>query len=185
MNVETIEDLFLRELGRAYSIETALVDELATLRDDADVDALDSHRNADPREALKELLADYRTRTEEHVTRLEDAFEALGEQAETRSTPALDGIVAEKERFNNVVLNDEVRPPYYVGTAEEIVGLEIHLYERLVRLAEHLDVPSEVTDALERNREDAVETRDALQSLAGSDDLTSLIDGVVEATEYE
>lgn len=185
MNVETIEDLFRRELLRAYSIETRLVEELAALQDDVDREALDSQRNTAPRENLQELLTEHLSQTEEHVVRLENAFEELDQQAEVRSTPALDGIVEEKERFNNVVLNDEVRPVYYLGTAEEIESVEITVYERLVRLAEHLDVPDSVIEALEANLGDEVETRDDLQVLAGSDDVASLIDESIEATEYE
>lgn len=185
MNVETVEDLFDRELLRAYSIESALVDELATLEDDADVDALDSTSQTEPRDDLTELFADHRAQTEDHVARLEDAFDALDVRPEGRSTPALDGIVAEKDRFNNVVLNDAVRPSYYVGTAAEIEGLEIAVYERLLRTANHLDLPGEVTEALEANLREEVDTLERLQELGGSEEFESMLDAVVELTEYE
>lgn len=181
MNVETIHDLFEVELRKAYSIESALVDELATLEDDVATDALDELRQRDLHEALGEAIADHREETERHVERLESAFEALDRQPEGRSTPALDGLFEEKELFNNVVLNDGVRPVYYLGASQAVEQLEITTYDRLLQLAGHLDVPEAVTDALEANRDEERAMLDELESLAEGEAAASLLDALADA----
>lgn len=185
MNVETLQDLFEVELRKAYSIETTLVDELAVLEDDVRADALDELRVRDLHDALAEAIAAHREETEQHVERLEAAFEALDSQPEGRSIPALDGLIEEKELFNNVVLNDGLRPLYYLGASRAIEQLEITTYDRLLQLAEHLDVPGAVTDALEANREDEQETLRALESLAEGDEVESLLDAMAEESAGE
>lgn len=182
MNVETIRDLFEVELRKAYSIETALLDELATLADDVVADSLDDLRQREVHESLRDVIVTHRDETETHVQRLEDAFAALDRQPEGRSIPALDGLVAEKELFDNVVLNDELRPVFYLGTVRQIEHHELLTYDRLLRIAEHLDVPDAVTDALAANRDDEEATLEDLETLAESDDAESLLEALAETT---
>lgn len=181
MNLETVHDLFVAELRRAYAIERRLVDELETLSRDVDVDALDGTDDPDDvRDALRTTLSDHRAETETHRDRLEDAFDALDEPVETRSTAALDGLVEEKELFNNVVLADELRPLYYLEVARDVEQLEITGYDRLLRLADHLDVPGDVVDALEQNLEEERSALERIESLAESEGVASLIGSATE-----
>lgn len=184
MNIETLHDLFETELRRTYAVETKLADALTTLADDADVDTLDDIQENEVRDSLGELLSEHAAETADHVARLEEAFEALDRQPETRSTPALDGLIEEKERFNNVVLNDEMRPLYYLGTGEQIERLEIGLYKRLLRLADHLDVSEQVSEPFERNLEEERSALESIQSLAESDDAASLADAIANVAEH-
>ncbi len=183
MNVENPRDLFEVELRKAYSIETRLVDELAVLADDVAADSLDDTRIRAVHDAFGDLLGTHREETEEHVDRLEDAFAALDRQPEGRSIPALEGLIEEKELFNNVVLNDGVRPLYYLGAARQIEHLELVTYDRLLGLAAHLDVPEAVTDALAANRQEEEAALRDLESLADGDDIESLLDAMADAPE--
>ena len=166
MNIETLRDLFLSELRRVYAVEMQLVDALETLEGDVAVDALDDLRVTDARDALEDAFAEHREETRGQVERLEAVFEALDQAPETRSTPALDGLIHEKELFNNSVLNDEVRPLYYVDAGRQIEQHEIAAYDRLLRTAPYLDVPDAVIDNFEANREEEVQALRTLESVA-------------------
>lgn len=178
MNLETANDLFVAELRRAYAIEDRLVDELETLARDAGVDALDDSGEMDLHDRLQTAFSDHQAETETHRDRLEEAFDALDEPVETRSTAALDGLVEEKELFNNVVLADELRPLYYLEIARDVEQLEITGYDRLLRLADHLDVPGEVVDVLEENRAEERAALETIESLAEGEALESLLEAM-------
>lgn len=183
MNIETVHDLFVAELRRAYAIETRLTDALATMADDTDADALDNTQQRDVHETLRAALTEHVEQTETHRDRLESAFAALDQSVEMRETPALDGLVEEKEQFNNVVLADDIRPLFYIETAKEIEQLEVYGYDRLLRFARHLDVPDEVRDALEQNREEDQATLDEFEAIATGEAVDSLIETLTETHE--
>lgn len=167
MNIETIDDFFLTELQRAYGIETTLVEELPDLEGEIAEDALDDRQTGRVRDDLREVVQEHLAETEEHVSRLEDAFEALGERPDTRSSPALEGVLREKDQFTNIVLSDEFRPLFYLDSVRQVEQAEIGVYDRLIRVADHLDVPDEVTDALEQNRREEQAALDELDRIAG------------------
>lgn len=176
MNVETLLDLFVVEVHRAYSMETRLAEGLEKLERDADVDALDDLQTADMRETFKELLADHLAQTRTQIERLEDALGALDRPVESRSTPAVDGLLKEKELFNNIVLSDDLRPVYYLGVGRQTEHLEITTYERLLRLASHLDVPAEVQKALEQNLDEEREMLQSLESISDDEAVATLLE---------
>lgn len=181
MNIETLSDLLVVELTRTHAVEQRLASELATLEDDVDVDALDDQGHTELRQTLTDAIAEHQAETETHAARVEAALEALNERPTGRQTPALDGLLEEKDLFNNVVLDDAIRPFYYVGTAQEIERLEITAYERLERMAAHLDVPSAVTEAIELNLAEEREALDRLVALAPADDMADLLDELAAA----
>lgn len=181
MNVESLTDLFVVELTRIHAVETRLVEELETLEADAAVDVLDDRGHSDLRKDLTDLIADHRAETETHRERLEGAFAAMDRQPETRRTPAFDGVCDEKELFNNVVLDDAIRPFFYVGTAAEFERLEITAYERLQRIEDHLDLPEEVGEAVERNLEEERAALERLETLASDDVMDELLEDLAGA----
>lgn len=184
MNVETLHDLFASETHRMYGVENRLVDALATLESDVEVDALDDSGKSDVRESLRSAVARHRSETEEQAGRLETVLTAARRPIEGRSTPALDGIVEEKELFNNVVLNDEIRPLYYLWTAERIERLEVTAYEQLLRVGSHLDQPDEVIDALERNLSEEVATLETLEELSRGEDVETLLEDLASRPDH-
>lgn len=184
MNVETLHDLFASETHRMYGVERRLVDALATLESDVEVDALDGSGNADVRESLQAAVAHHRSETEEQAERLETALTALDRPVEGRSTPALDGIVEEKELFNNVVLNDEIRPLYYLWTAERIERLEVAGYEQLLRVADYLDPPDGVTEALEQNLSEEEAALETLEDLSRDEDVETLLEDLAPGPDH-
>lgn len=175
MNIETLDDLFVHQLIKTYSVETALVDTLETLSGDVSEDALDDLSDESLREQFGEALDEHREQTENHAERLESVFEAVGKQPSTRETPTLDALVQEKEQFNNVVLNDEFRPPYYAEFALTTERLEITAYEVLVELAEALELEGDVVDALRSNLEEEQKMLERIQSIAQDSAMQDLL----------
>lgn len=176
MNVETLHDLFTYRLQSAYYVETELVDVLDELAAAVSVDALDEVTDPSLRDELRDIFETHREETTDHVKRLETAFEVVDRQPETRTVPTLDGVVDESQRFNNLVLNDALRLPYYLDVAATVEELEIRLYDRLVRLAEALELPEEATDELEATLSEEREVLERLESLDDSDEMAAAFD---------
>lgn len=119
-----LHQFFLEQLQDIYWAEKKLVKSLPKMEE-----------NATSRE-LKKAFSDHLMETKTHVTRLENVFEMLGEDAKATKCPAMSGIVEEAEE-----IIDETEE----GTAQRDVGLifagqkaehyEIATYGGLVQLA--------------------------------------------------
>lgn len=179
MNVEDLGDLFEYELQGIYYVETELVDGLRLLAEQMEVDTLDETSDADFRDAVRETLMDHRRQTETHAERLEAGFDHFGREPRPRAVPALDGLFTEKERFNNVVLNDAARPLFYLDVAMKVEQLELRCYESLLRFADSLDLPSEVVEGLEANRDEDERTFRRLQELANGPETKAICEALV------
>ncbi|XVH31240.1 ferritin-like domain-containing protein [Haloferacaceae archaeon DSL9] len=176
MNVETLDDLYAHRLAGLYSVETTLPETLDKLEEDATTASLDGEADDGLREALVEAVRSHRDETERHAERIETAFEAIQQDRTTRDVPAFDGLVDEKERFNNVVLNDELRPLYYLGFLMQLEQHEILAYESALTLAGALDVNAGATDPLEETLEEERAMFERLEALAESEETTRLLD---------
>ena len=172
MNVETLYDLFLYDLRGQYYAELTLAEQLDSLADETAVNSLDTASDESLRDALRRAFADHRDETETHVERLERVFESIDRRPDPRGLPTVDGLVEEKDRFTNVVLNDGMRLLFLLDVGVKVERFEIRVYESLVANARHLGVSDDALEALESNLRDE---RDALA------ELEDLVDG--EAVE--
>lgn len=173
----TARDALTTELERLYYIEREMGSELETLSTDVSIDALDDLRVMECREQLQYAIDNHREESEAHIERVERAFEALGAEPETRPVPELDGLIADKEKFNNVVLNDELRPLYYIETVLKLEEIECTAYETTMVLASTLegDDADDVVDALRENYDDKRQLRTDIESLADGDAVETLL----------
>ncbi|MFC6768124.1 ferritin-like domain-containing protein [Natrinema soli] len=173
----TPHDALTTELERLYYIERELCDELETLAADVAIDTLDDGRVTACRERLWTAIDDHCDETHEHCERIERAFDALGEDPRTRRVPEFDGLLADKEAFNNVVLNDELRPLYYIETTLKLEAIECTVYETVMALANSLEgeAGERVVDALRPNYDDERAMRTDLESLSESDAVELLL----------
>jgi len=138
MTVETLHDKFVYELQQAYYIETELVDVL----DEMDETTAD--------EEISNGFQRHQRETAEQARRLEDVFEALGEQPHARQCYALDGLIEDHSEFlDNAAADDDLVDLYNVGTGMKVERLEISVYEGLLNRAGELDLPTEVTEPLD------------------------------------
>ncbi|WP_222915866.1 DUF892 family protein [Natrinema sp. SYSU A 869] len=173
----TPHDALTTELERLYYVERELCDELETLAADVSIDVLDDGRVTECRERLRETIDDHCDETQRHCERIEDAFDTLGEEPATRQVPEFDGLLADKEKFNNVILNDELRPLYYIETALKLEAIECTVYETAMALANSLESEDgeNIVDALRPNYDDERAMRTELESLSDSDAVETLL----------
>ncbi|RKD93583.1 YciE/YciF ferroxidase family protein [Halopiger aswanensis] len=174
---QTPRDALTAELERLYYIEQELRDELETLSNDVAIDTLDDLRELECREQLQYAIDSHREQGDRHIERIEQAFDALGEAPDTRRVPELDGLIADKEKFNNVVLNDELRPLFYIETVLKLEAIECTAYERTMGLASTLedDAGDAVIDALRKNYDDERDLRSEIDSLADGEAVETLL----------
>ncbi|WP_436346485.1 ferritin-like domain-containing protein [Natronorubrum sp. FCH18a] len=187
----TPRDALTAQLERLYYIERTLQSELRTLATDVSIDSLDDLRALECREQLQYVIDGHREETETHLERIERAFDALGAEPDSRPVPELDGLIADKEAFNNVVLNDALRPLYYIQTVLQLEAIECTVYETTMALAtavadgetpktsregdEADDAITAVIDALQDNYDDERQVRTELESLFDGEAVETLL----------
>ena len=127
VNDSNLKEFFVDQLQDIYWAEKKLVKTLPKLEEAATTGE------------LKNAFADHLQQTREHVTRLEDVFNMIGEEPNATKCPAMAGIVDE---------GSDIIDETYEGSAQRDVGLifagqkaehyEIATYGGLVQLAKTL-----------------------------------------------
>lgn len=148
------EDQFAYDLRAAYDMEVKLVDALDEM----------SRRATD--DDLAAGFALHRTETENQVRRVESAFEALGLEPDRRPDSLTDGLLAEREQFDDLVADDGVLNDEYLTAAMQTERIEITSYEGLLRTAEKAGLGPDVTGPLADNLAEEEKTLRKLQGLA-------------------
>lgn len=159
MAVETLHDKFVYHLEEMYYIENQLLDVLEDIRADVGNDD------------LAEALGSHREQTRNHVGRLEEVFEDIGEQPRERASPTFDALLEERQEFLEQAANDEdIRDLHDLGVVAKNEHMEIAGYENLLMLARKLDLSRDIRDTLEDNLDEEEQTKKQLKVL--SDDST-------------
>lgn len=136
-NITSPKDLFTHKLGVTLQMERTVVTTLRELEGKASD------------QELKELLSHHRDETEQQITNLEQAFSALGADAQGHKSPAIDGIRTEGEELLGKVA-DELVDSVILGGAETTEHHEISVYESLITQAEAMG-EDDVVALLEEN----------------------------------
>ncbi|SIR81206.1 Ferritin-like metal-binding protein YciE [Haladaptatus litoreus] len=163
MQVNSLHDLFVYELQEMYDIENKLVGALNDLATETS------------NEDISRAFAEHREETENHVSRVEEAFNALNEIPERQDNDVVDGLINEHDKFESIATNEDVRDMFALNAGMKSERLEITGYEGLLMLADQLDFGSDVTDPLESNMSDEKDALSDLQDLAGGSKLKSLV----------
>ena len=120
-------ELFVHELGDILYAERKLVKTLPKLATEATDSKLAS--------AFNQHLVE----TEEHVTIVEAAFEAVGEKPQAEKCPGIDGITKEHDEFvASEKPSDDVLDMFLTGAASRTEHYEIAAYSGLITMAEGL-----------------------------------------------
>jgi ferritin-like metal-binding protein YciE len=135
--------MFERELQKLYHAEVEILDLHGELSEAAASDE------------VRELFLGHRGDTVEQITRIEEIFDLLDKPTEERGSPIMEGLLAEKDEFIDEVENDDLRDLDAIGVGMINERIEIILLNRLLLLADALDLPAPVVDRLERNRDEA------------------------------
>jgi len=149
-----LQELFLDQLRDIYWAENHLVKALPRMQKAA--------TSAELAEAFEEHLEV----TQEHVSRLEQIFEMMGEKAQGKKCEAMEGLVKEAESIlQETEEGTSTRDAALIIAAQKVEHYEIASYGGLATLAKTLG-QSEIKDLLGQTLEEEKETDEILTQLA-------------------
>ena len=125
-DIKTMDDLFLHTLRDIYYAEKKIVKSLPEMVEQA-TDA-----------GLKRGFQDHLKQTENHVKRLEQVFEKLGEEPKGVDCPAIDGIIDEAEDVSGEVDDKSVLDAALIAAAQAVEHYEMTRYGTLIAWAKQL-----------------------------------------------
>ena len=149
-----LKEFFIDELKDIYWAEKHLVKTLPKMK------------KAATSSELQDAFAEHLEVTKTHVTRLEEAFEALGEKAQAKKCDAMEGITKEGESIiEDTEEGTSTRDVGLILAAQKVEHYEISTYGGLHQLAITLGL-EDVTDILEQTLEEEKETDEKLTEIA-------------------
>lgn len=151
MSITTESDMFERELQKLYHAEVEILDLHGELSEAA------------ASEEVRELFRDHRGDTVEQITRIQEIFDLLDKPAKERGSPIMEGLLAEKDEFIDEVESDDLRDLDAIGVGMINERIEIILLDRLLLLADALDLPAPIVDRLEQNQNEAEAALEKMQ----------------------
>lgn len=128
MKIDNLQGLFHHTLKDIYFAEGLIVKSLPKM-----IRSTDS-------KALAKALDDHLLETKEHVKRLENVFEMIGEKAKAEKCPAIEGIVEEAEELMSEIKDPDTRDAAIIAAAQAVEHYEITRYGTLVSWAKLLDL---------------------------------------------
>jgi ferritin-like metal-binding protein YciE len=153
MPKNSLRELYIDELKDLYSAETQLVKALPKMAKAASNDQL--------RQAFEEHLR----QTSEHVSRLEQIFEALEEKPTGKKCVGMEGLVKEGSEVMKEDYTGEVKDAAIVGAAQRVEHYEMAGYGTVKAFAELLGETEHVS-LLEETLNEEKETDEMLTQLA-------------------
>ena len=152
MTMTSLQDLFTHHLKDMYYAEKKLVKALPKM----------AKKAGDQR--LRSAFEEHQRQTEEHVTRLEQVFQQIGEKASGKTCEAIDGIVKEGEELMSEA-KGEALDAGLIAAAQAAEHYEIARYGTLAAWAKMLDMP-EAQKILHKTLEEERQTDEKLTRLA-------------------
>jgi ferritin-like metal-binding protein YciE len=155
MKFNNLQDLFMEQLRDMYDAEQRLVKALPKMAKAAACDQL--------RSGFEQHLE----QTKNHVTRLEQVFEQMGEKAKTETCPAMKGLIEEGDEIMSAGGDDETRDAGLIAAAQKVEHYEIASYGTLCTWAQQLGKHS-AFDLLHQTLEEEKATDEKLTQIAES-----------------
>ena len=153
MPMTSLQDLFTHHMQDMYYAEKKLAKSLSTMASKAS------------EQKLRGAFEEHQRQTEEHVKRLEQVFQQIGEKASGTTCEAIDGIVKECEELMSEVKDPEALDAGLIAAAQAAEHYEIARYGTLAAWAKMLDMP-EAEKILHKTLEEERQTDEKLTSLA-------------------
>jgi ferritin-like metal-binding protein YciE len=153
MQKDSLRDLYIDELRDLYSAETQLIK------------ALPKMAKASSNDQLRQGFEEHLRQTSEHVSRLEQIFEELGEKASGKKCHGMDGLVKEGSEIIKEDFSAEVKDAGIIGAAQRVEHYEIAAYGTVRTFAELLG-ESEAVSLLEETLNEEKQTNERLTQLA-------------------
>lgn len=149
-----VQELFVNMLKDIYWAEKHLTK------------ALSKMKKAATTEELKEAFDDHLTQTEEHVTRLEKAFELMGKKAQAKKCEAMEGLTKEADEISEeTAAGSLTRDVGLIAAAQKVEHYEIATYGTLVQLASNMHL-NKVASLLEETLKEEKATDSLLTDIA-------------------
>ena len=145
MKIKSLQELLLEELKDLYDAEHRILK------------ALPKMAQAATNQQLKQGFEFHRTQTEQHVARLEKAFEQLDASAKKKTCEAIKGIIEEGEDLMGTKMEPEVADAALIGAAQKVEHYEIASYGTVRSWAQQLG-QAEVASLLEQTLEEEKQT---------------------------
>lgn len=153
MPKESLRELYVNELKDLYSAETQLVKALPKMAK--------ASSNVELRQGFEEHLR----QTSEHVSRLEQIFEALGEKPTGKKCVGMEGLVKEGAETISEDYEGALMDAAIIGAAQRVEHYEIAGYGTVRAFAEQLG-ENEHVSLLEQTLEEEKVTDEKLTQLA-------------------
>jgi len=153
MAKDSLRELYIDELRDLYNAETQLVK------------ALPKMAKAAANDQLKEAFEEHLRETSEHVSRLEQIFEELGEKASGKKCLGMEGLVKEGSETMKEDYEDAVKDAAIIGAAQRVEHYEMAGYGTVRAFAELLGENEHVT-LLEKTLEEEKNADQKLTQLA-------------------
>jgi len=150
----SLRDLYVDELRDLYNAETQLVK------------ALPKMAKASGNEPLREAFQEHLRQTSEHVSRLEQIFEQMGEKASGKKCLGMEGLVKEGSETMKEDYSEEVKDAAIIGAAQRVEHYEMAGYGTARAFAELLGEDEHVA-LLGQTLEEEKEADEKLTQLAG------------------
>src|SRR5260370_36448526 len=155
LKLNSMRDLLVEELRDLYNAETQLVDALPKM-----AEAATSHE-------LKSAFEHHLEETREHVSRLEDIFQQIGEKSSGETCEAMKGLIKEGEILVKAEGNPDVRDAGLIGAAQRVEHYEMAGYGTARSLAQRLG-EKQTAEILQQTLDEEGEANKKLTSIAES-----------------
>ncbi|HEX3055239.1 MAG TPA: ferritin-like domain-containing protein [Gaiellaceae bacterium] len=126
MNLQTLDDVLVDQLGDLLDAEKQLVQ------------ALPKMASAASDEKLQKAFKEHLSETRDHVSRLEDIFGQLGKQPPRETCKAMQGLVAEGEEIIAAQGDPAAKDAALIAAAQRVEHYEIAGYGTAKTLADQL-----------------------------------------------
>lgn len=123
-----LNELFIDSLKDIYWAEKALTKALPKMAKNA------------TSQKLVNALENHLSETEEHVSRLEEAFEMIGEKARAKKCKAMEGIIEEGDEIIKETEPGDVRDAGIIAAGQKVEHYEIATYGAIITWAKQLNL---------------------------------------------
>ena len=155
MKMETLQELYLEQLKDIYDAENQLMK------------ALPKMAKAATNEELRAAFEQHLEQTQEHVSRLEQIFEELGEKAKGQKCKGMQGLLEEAKDMMEEDADEDVMDAALICGAQKVEHYEIAAYGTLRTYAEMLGFDDQA-DLLQETLDEEKDTDENLTELAVS-----------------
>ena len=129
--------------------------------------ALPKMAKATEHEELRQAFTEHTKQTEQHIARVEEAFEALGKKAKGKKCEAMDGLLEEANGIKDEFEESMALDAALIAAAQKVEHYEIASYGSMVAWCNQLGL-EEVGNLLQQNLDEEKQTDENLTSIAES-----------------